>query len=110
MPVSHDGVADWSREEIRAGLAAGKVLVVDVREPHEFAMGHMPGAVNMPLSSFNPADIPDAPGREVVFSCAAGVRSLRAIDMAQSAGLSFDAHYPGGFKDWLMNGEDVAEG
>jgi rhodanese-related sulfurtransferase len=110
MPVSHDGVADWSREEIRAGLAEGKVLVVDVREPHEFAMGHMPGALNMPLSSFNPADIPDAPGREVVFSCAAGVRSLRAIDMAQSAGLSFDAHYPGGFKDWLMNGEDVAEG
>jgi rhodanese-related sulfurtransferase len=110
MPIHHDGVTDWSREEIRAGLADGSALVVDVREPHEFAMGHMPGAVNMPLSSFNPADIPHAPGREVVFSCAAGVRSLRAIDMAQSAGLSFDAHYPGGFKDWLMNGEDVAGG
>jgi rhodanese-related sulfurtransferase len=108
MPVRHDGIANWSREEIRAGLKDGRVLLVDVREPHEFAMGHMPGAVNMPLSFFNPADIPDAPGREIVFSCAAGVRSLRAIDMAQSAGLAFDAHYPGGFKDWLMNGEDVA--
>jgi rhodanese-related sulfurtransferase len=110
MPVRQDGVTNWSREEIRAGLADGTVLVVDVREPHEFAMGHMPGAVNMPLSSFDPADIPDARGSAVVFSCAAGVRSLRAIDAAQSAGLDFDAHYPGGFKDWLMNGEDVEEG
>jgi rhodanese-related sulfurtransferase len=110
MPVRQDGIANWSREEIRAGLNDGHILVVDVREPHEFAMAHIPGAVNMPLSSFNPADIPDATGREVVFSCAAGVRSLHAIDMAQSAGLSFDAHYPGGFRDWLMNGEEVTSG
>ncbi len=73
-------------------------------------MGHMKGAVNLPLSTFDPADIPDPQGRAVVFSCAAGVRSLRAIDAALDAGYAFAAHYPGGFKDWLMSGEDIATG
>jgi rhodanese-related sulfurtransferase len=107
MPIRQGDIVEWSREELRAGLENGSVLIVDVREPHEFAMGHMRGAVNVPLSRFDPADIPDGNGKAVVFSCAAGVRSLHAIELAQSAGLDFDAHYPGGFKDWLLSGEDI---
>jgi rhodanese-related sulfurtransferase len=103
-------VSEWSREEVKQGLADGSVLLVDVREPHEFAMGHVPGSFNLPLSAFDAALIPDPEGREVVFSCAAGIRSLRAIEAATIGGLPYTAHYPGGFKDWLMNGEDIASG
>jgi rhodanese-related sulfurtransferase len=100
-------VHDLDVDDIRAGLAEGSILLVDVREPHEFAAGRIPGSVNRPLSQFDPADLPNAPGKRLVMSCAAGVRSLQAIALAQSAGLDVDSHYRGGFKDWLMRGGPV---
>ena len=83
------------------------MLLVDVREPHEFAAGHIPGSVSLPLSAFDPAELPVREGRRIVFSCAAGVRSVHAIQMAQAAGLDLREHYRGGFKDWLAWGGDV---
>jgi rhodanese-related sulfurtransferase len=66
-----------------------------------------PGSISRPLSTFDPGELPAEPGRRVVFSCAAGVRSVRAIELAQAAGLDVDAHYRGGFKDWALAGEPV---
>ncbi|KUL95763.1 sulfurtransferase [Bosea sp. WAO] len=100
-------VNDLDIDDIKAGLAANSILIVDVREPHEFAAGHIPGSVSRPLSQFNPANLPNEPGKRLVLSCAAGVRSLRAMEFAQSAGLDVDSHYIGGFKDWVMHGEPV---
>ena len=100
-------VKDLDIDAVKAGLADGSILVVDVREPHEFAAGHIPGSTSLPLSQFDPVAIPDEPGKRVVFSCAAGVRSLRALEFAQSAGLDIDSHYLGGFKDWAMRGGPV---
>lgn len=102
------GVVDLDREAVRQGLADDSMILVDVREDHEFAAGHIPGSVSHPLSRFDPAALPAAEGKRVVFSCAAGVRSVRAIELAQGAGLAIDAHYRGGFKDWAMAGEPVA--
>ncbi|WNJ92511.1 rhodanese-like domain-containing protein [Bosea sp. 685] len=100
-------VKDLDIDAVKAGLADGSILVVDVREPHEFAAGHIPGSTSLPLSQFDPAAIPDESGKRIVFSCAAGVRSLRALEFAQSAGLDIDSHYLGGFKDWAMQGGPV---
>lgn len=100
-------VNDLDIDDIKAGLEQGSILVVDVREPHEYAAGHIPGSVSRPLSQFNPADLPNPPGKRIVLSCAAGVRSLRALEFAQSAGLDIDSHYLGGFKDWAMRGEPI---
>jgi rhodanese-related sulfurtransferase len=36
-------VNELELDELKAGLADGSILVVDVREPHEFAAGHIPG-------------------------------------------------------------------
>lgn len=94
-------------DEVKAGLADGSMLVVDVREPHEYAMGHIPGAVLLPLSQFDPALIPAGTGKRVVFSCAAGVRSLKALAIAQAYGLDLVEHYRGGFKDWAAMEEPV---
>jgi rhodanese-related sulfurtransferase len=99
-------IVDIDREGVKAGLAAGDMLLVDVREPHEFAAGHIPGAVNMPLSVFDATLIP-LDGPRVVFSCAAGVRSAQAIMIAQRQGVDLNRHYPGGMRDWVMAGETV---
>jgi rhodanese-related sulfurtransferase len=98
---------DLDREDIKSGLADGSILLIDVREPHEFAAGHIPGSLSMPLSTFDPAELPKTE-RRVVFSCAAGVRSVHAILAAHQGGVVVDAHYRGGFKDWFNAGEDVA--
>ncbi|KFG68969.1 rhodanese-like domain-containing protein [Microvirga sp. BSC39] len=98
-------VIDLDREAIKQGLREGSLLLVDVREPHEFAAGHIPGSVSLPLSSFDPSDLPE--GKRIVFSCAAGVRSVRAIEFAQAAGRDIREHYKGGFKDWAAAGEPV---
>ena len=55
-------VNDLDIDDIKAGLADGSILLVDVREPHEFAAGHVPGLVSRPLSRFYPAVLPNEPG------------------------------------------------
>ena len=109
MAADQGGVIDLDRETVKRGLADGSLVLVDVREPHEFEAGHIPGSVSHPLSTFDPTALPeDAQGRRVVFSCRSGVRSVRAIELAQAAGLAINEHYRGGFKDWAEAGEPVA--
>jgi rhodanese-related sulfurtransferase len=56
-------------------IARGEAVVIDVREPAEFAGGHIPGSLSMPMSRLGSADLP-APGpRQVVLVCASGRRS-----------------------------------
>jgi len=105
MNASAPKVVDLDREDIKHGLQAGSILLVDVREPHEYAAGHIPGSVSHPLSTFDPSLLPE--GKRVVFSCAAGVRSVRALEFAQAAGRDIREHYKGGFKDWISSGEPV---
>jgi rhodanese-related sulfurtransferase len=102
------GVRDVELAEVKAGLRDGTLILVDVREPHEFASAAIPGSISMPLSHFDPAELPSE-GR-IVFSCAAGVRSVRAIELCQAAGLDFREHYPGGLRGWLQAGETVHPG
>ena len=102
---------DIDLDDLKAGLAAGTHIVVDVREAHEFAAGRIPGSVLMPLSAFDPRALPQEPGKTVVISCQAGKRSAFARDIAQKAGRAdIVAHYPGGFGEWRAMGEDVAAG
>ncbi|GJD76037.1 rhodanese-like domain-containing protein [Methylobacterium goesingense] len=103
-------VVGLDRDTIKAGLADRSLLVIDVREPHEFAQGHIPGAVPHPLSTFDTgavAALIARDGRRPVFSCMSGVRSVHALAAAQNAGLPIEEHYAGGFKDWAGSGEPV---
>jgi rhodanese-related sulfurtransferase len=97
-------VRDLGPDEVAEGLAAGRMLLVDVREPNETAAESFPGAVLVPLSSFDPADIPDPAGRQVVFACRSGRRSVTASQAAQSAGLPYDSHLAGGILAWKAAG------
>ena len=89
-------------DELQRGLADGTILLVDVREPNEFAAGRIPGAILNPLRSFDPATLPKAAGKRVVLSCRSGNRSLKALEIAQAAGRTdITAHYPGGMNGWV---------
>lgn len=103
-------VVDLDRETVKRGLAEGAILLIDVREDHEFARGHIPGSVSHPLSRLDPDELRRLiarDGRRPVFSCNSGVRSVHALAAAQGAGLDLHEHYAGAFKDWSEAGEPV---
>ncbi len=110
MPPNYS-VENVSREDLKHGLADGTVSLVDVREPHEFADGHIPGATLNALQGFDPGALPPPrAGHRIVLACRSGKRSLVAIDLAQAAGRTdVTAHYPGGMLDWNAAGEPIAE-
>lgn len=94
------GHVEINAQELDAMLRAGEALVVDVREADEFASGHIPGAINMPLSTFQPSRLPAAPGRKLVLNCLGGKRSAMALDKCSVAQDVVDTHLAGGFSAW----------
>jgi rhodanese-related sulfurtransferase len=102
--ISRGVVRDLTPEEVARGLEDGQIILVDVREPNETALERIPGAVLVPLSSFDMEEIPKPDGRSVVFSCRSGTRSVKASELAQAAGLPYDAHLAGGIIAWKAAG------
>jgi rhodanese-related sulfurtransferase len=67
-------------ESIRAG--AGKYVVIDVRPPEEYAKGHVPGAISLPIDVlFRPASLAQLPsgGKEIVLVCQSGHTESMAL-------------------------------
>jgi rhodanese-related sulfurtransferase len=101
--VGHQ-VTDLRPEEVSQGMADGRYLLVDVREPNEVAVEAYPGGVVVPLSTFDPQGIPDPQGKQVVFACRSGKRSVTASLAAQADGLAYDKHLAGGMLAWKAAG------
>ncbi|WP_237452226.1 rhodanese-like domain-containing protein [Qipengyuania algicida] len=91
---------ELSPGELEQLMAGDKAVVVDVREPGEFASGHITGAINRPLSSFDPSALPRAPGKTVVLVCAGGKRSAMALNKCAKAEAAIDTHLNGGMAAW----------
>ena len=102
--LGRENVHDLEPDEVARGIAQGKILLVDVREPNETAVERYPQAVYLPMSEFDPGALPDPQGRKVVFACRSGNRSVTASLIAQAAGLPYDAHLAGGMKAWKALG------
>ena len=103
-------VHDLTPEDVAKGMAEGRYLLVDVREPNEVAVEAYPGGVVVPLSTFDPAAIPDPEGKQVVFACRSGKRSVTASLAAQAAGLPYDKHLAGGILGWKEAGLQTKAG
>jgi rhodanese-related sulfurtransferase len=99
-----DEVTNLTPEQVAAGLSEGTILLVDVREPNETAVESYPDAVIVPLSQFDPAAIPDPEGKQVVFACRSGRRSVTASLAAQDQGYPYTAHLAGGIIAWKQAG------
>jgi adenylyltransferase/sulfurtransferase len=82
------------------GAGSEGVLLVDVREPHEYAAGHLPGAISLPMSQLDRrlAELPTA--GTTVFICRSGGRSLRAAGQALRAGFESPVNLEGGLVAW----------
>ncbi|MGE0284956.1 MAG: rhodanese-like domain-containing protein [Bradyrhizobium sp.] len=97
-------VQDLTPQDVSKGLEEGRYLLVDVRERNEVAAEAYPAGVVVPLSAFDPAAIPDPQGKQVVFACRSGKRSVTASLAAQAAGLPYDKHLAGGILGWKAAG------
>lgn len=86
-------LADWD------GLATTAALLVDVREPDEFAAGHIPGAVNLPLPELRNR-IDELPrDRELWLCCGVGQRAYYACRFLMQRGHQV-RHLSGGYKTY----------
>ena len=97
-------VRDLTPEEVARGLQEGRMVLIDVREPNETMVERFPDAVLVPLSEFDPAAIPGPDGREVVFACRSGRRSVTASLAAQEQGFAYGSHLAGGILAWKAAG------
>ena len=94
-------------DEVADLLAKNEILLIDVREPAEYAAAHIKGAMLVPLSSFDPHSLTDAGGRRIVFHCGVGGRSAKAVAACQSSGVAIDSHLKGGIQAWIAAGLPV---
>ncbi len=95
---------DLSPASVLAALRASEILLVDVREPAEFANERIHGALLHPLSTFEPRAIPFDGKRRVVFQCGSGKRSRSALQAFMQATGADAAHLDGGIGAWKQAG------
>jgi rhodanese-related sulfurtransferase len=97
-------VRNLTPQEVAQGIADGTMLLVDVREPNETTVESFPDAATVPLSSFDAGQSPAPAGKEVVFACRSGKRSVTASLMAQEQGYPYVSHLAGGIIAWKAAG------
>ena len=94
---------DITVQEGQSRVQAG-ALLVDVREPNEFAELHAEGATLIPLSEFE-ARFSELPkDRELVMICRSGARSARAGEYLKAQGYSQVVNVAGGTLAWVEAG------
>jgi sulfur-carrier protein adenylyltransferase/sulfurtransferase len=102
---AYDG-ADVTADEVKGELDAGKGLVLlDVREPHEYEITHIDGAKFIPLGEL-PARLNELDDHaDVVTYCHHGARSLKALEILKAAGFAKVRSLRGGIDAWAVNVE-----
>ena len=85
---------------------AGGALLLDVREPDEWAAGHAPAARHLPMGEV-PASYGDLPeGIDILVICRTGARSQQAAEFLRAQGRSA-ANVSGGMRSWMAQGLPV---
>jgi hydroxyacylglutathione hydrolase len=87
--------------------ANGSHQLVDVREPDEWAEGHIPGAIFIPLGELAVRADELDPAQPVITICHSGQRSLYAVEILQRAGFSEVASMAGGMVSWTEAGQPI---
>ena len=100
MNIPTTTVADLHQRVSRGGAA-----VVDVREPYEYASGHVPGAINIPLAT-GPVRVHDLPRGDVYVICESGARSWQVANFLAQRGVGV-TNVEGGTGAWRSSGLPV---
>jgi rhodanese-related sulfurtransferase len=106
--MTHHGehVTNATAEMVRAWWENGEILLVDVREPHEYAFERIHGALLYPMSTFDPKALP-MEGRRLVVHCASGKRSMMAAHRLVAEGHGHVTNLEGGLQAWKAAGLPV---
>lgn len=96
-----------SVQEAKEMLDGGNVQLIDVREPHEYRGGHVPGAKLIPLSTVptRASELDDS--KPLLFVCGVGQRSALAAEYAAAAGKQNLFNLEGGTEGWVRSGLPV---
>jgi rhodanese-related sulfurtransferase len=83
------------------------LTVVDVRSTEEFAAGHVPGAINIPVDQLETRMSELKSGDEIVVYCLSGVRSAKALELLLGREFKRVEHLSGDFSEWESSGGPV---
>jgi rhodanese-related sulfurtransferase len=85
-------------------------VFLDVREPNEWNLGHVPGAIHIPRGQLE-GKVEGVVGRDknIVVYCAGGSRSALAADTLQQMGYQNVASLKGGFRGWAEGGGEIED-
>jgi rhodanese-related sulfurtransferase/transcriptional regulator with XRE-family HTH domain len=92
-------------QDAQALIAAGGIDIIDVRDPRDWAAGHVPGARNVPLDDLKAG--PPLQRDRILFVCARGVRSETAARLAEQQGFSAVYSLDGGMLEWASKGMPI---
>lgn len=90
-------------------LNGHQILLIDVREPDEYAAQRIAGALLCPLSTSDALALPPDGPRRVVFQCGTGMRSAQAARARLATGAPRVAHLAGGIGAWKAAGLPVLQ-
>lgn len=103
MPIDEISVAQFRQTYTRG------MKLIDVREVDEYELGHVAGAINIPLSQL--ADrISEIDDSTTYFICKSGSRSMKACELSVDAGKSKVVNVAGGTLGWISAGNETVVG
>lgn len=99
-------IKEWNPTEVQRRLAEEEVVLVDVREKHEWEEGYIPGAIHVPRGylELNIEEAVPEKDKTVVLYCAGGVRSVLAAETLKRMGYRDPISMAGGFGMWKALG------
>ena len=111
-PLTYSFGGVWEIQPATLNEVAGQVQILDVREPGEFndALGHIRGALLLPLAQLAARVGEIDAGRPVVTVCRSGARSAQATVLLRKSGLERVANLAGGMLRWRAEAYPVEGG
>ncbi|NMG60115.1 rhodanese-like domain-containing protein [Geitlerinema sp. P-1104] len=105
IPADYHKLGDT--QALKGLMTKDNLLVIDVREPSEYADGHIPTAINIPLRTIsqNLNQIPK--NRPVVLYCSSGYRTAMALTSLQLLGYDNVQSFPPSLAGWQAAGEPI---
>lgn len=98
-----------SAQEVQTRIASGSAVLVDIREPDEFARSHAAGAKSQPLSGWEQSHLTIDPDADVIFTCRTGMRTQGACDRLAARVTGQAYVLDGGLDAWRAAGLPVEE-
>lgn len=96
---------------LKRWLDSGEALLIDVREPAEYAAEHIKGATLVPLASVTAGSLPTVPGCKIVTQCRKGGRGGNACQKLMNENPALELYnLAGGIEAWIQTGFPVEQG